>query len=297
VADKNKEVECFEKVLECNNILGDFAKNMRKQLIDCKDSIVVNSERPDIIVSSDDMTIGIEHCQIDVLFNIKNKKAQSMVKKHASEINKMVNKYKENDSLDDDINNGEAVEPIFRVLKDRFEYRDSFSYSSFIENFQRVCKEHNDKSNAYRNNLEILYSAKTIKLGCLVDIPYPNERAYAISYNKGIRNQYMDGIPVTNGILNVVQTMKGFDFVILCMHCFDSKSRSTKCYYFCPSNMEMGIKQQRIPIIYSFDLLSPYGFEKEMNIEFITNDQTTTDELSYTVKLTPKKSHKKTNKL
>ena len=79
MADKKKEQECLKKVLRCGTVKGQFARDIRKILLQKKEYIEYSGERPDIIIQDDSEVIGIEHCQVDVLFRKKKKKAQSMV--------------------------------------------------------------------------------------------------------------------------------------------------------------------------------------------------------------------------
>ena len=290
MANKEKEIDCLEKVLNCYSIKGEYAHYLRNLLKQKNNQIDLEGEKPDIIIDTGKEVIGIEHCQVDVLFKVKKKKAQSMNMKHIGDISKLIEKYKDNDLLDEDIRNGSAIEPVLDVLKDRFEYRDSFSYRVYLENFDRVCREHNAKCDNYRLRLDSLAQGKRSMLGCLIDIPYPNERKYSVSDKNGIKNKAINGIPLTKGMLNTIEKMVGFDFVILCMHCFDKPSRETKCFYFEPSNIYKGIKQQQIDYpIYSFELESPYGLGYKAKIDFAMNSNKTTDEqVAYTAIISKK---------
>ena len=75
MADKKKELECLEKVLNCKTVKGQFARDIRKALLQKKEYIDYSGERPDIIIQDDSEVIGIEHCQVDVLFKKKRKKS------------------------------------------------------------------------------------------------------------------------------------------------------------------------------------------------------------------------------
>lgn len=73
MADKKKELECIEKVLNCKTVKGQFARDKRETLIQKKEYIDCSGERTDIIIKDDSGVIGIEHCQVDVLFKTKKK--------------------------------------------------------------------------------------------------------------------------------------------------------------------------------------------------------------------------------
>ena len=88
---------------------------------------------------------GIEHCQVDELFKIKKRKAQSMVDSQRKNCENQVKKYMDKDLLDADIKSGAALEPVFEMVEERFALRNDFDYSVFIDNFRRVCKSHNDQ--------------------------------------------------------------------------------------------------------------------------------------------------------
>ena len=270
MADKNKEFECLEKVLNCKNVKGQFARDIREALLQKKEYINCRSERPDIVIQDDSEVVGIEHCQVDVLFKIKKKKAQSMIGKQNNKINELVEKYKDEELLEKDISNGKAVTSVLKLVEERYDYRNLFRYSDFIENFKRVCSEHNNNCGVYRENLNIIAAGKNISLACLVEIPYSRERVYCISDANGTREQAINGLPITESMLLAIQNMSGFDFVILCMHCLDypKKEKDIICYFFSPRAVVQGIKQQNIKPVYSFELLKPFGLPFKTDVRF-----------------------------
>ena len=155
----------------------------KKEYIDC------SGERPDIIIRDDFEVIGIEHCQVDVLFRKKKKKAQSMVGKQNNQIKELIEKYKDEELLEKDISNGTALTSVLQLVEERVDYRNLFKYSDFIDNFRRVCGEHNNNCGGYREKLNAIAAEKNITLACLVEIPYSKERVYRITDANGIRNQ------------------------------------------------------------------------------------------------------------
>lgn len=70
MADKSHERECFDRVIKCKNVSGDYAKKLHNILKLNKENII-ESERPDSIIKLEDGAIGIEHYQVDVLFKTK----------------------------------------------------------------------------------------------------------------------------------------------------------------------------------------------------------------------------------
>lgn len=273
MADKKKEQECLEKVLRCGTVKGQFARDIRKTLLQKKEYIDYSGERPDIVIWDDSEVIGIEHCQADVLFRKKKKKAQSMVGKQNNQINGLVGKYKDKELLEKDISNGTALTSALELVEERFDYRNLFKYSDFIENFRRVCGEHNNNCEVYRKKLNAIAAGKHITLACLVEIPYSREKAYRITDANGTRNQAINGLPITNDMLLAIQNMNGFDFVVLCMYCLDNpkKEKDIICYFFLPRAVVQGIKQQNIKPVYSFEFLNPFGLPFQTDVRFQTD--------------------------
>lgn len=270
MADKNKELECLEKVLICKTVKGQFARDIRKALIQKKEYIDYSGERPDIIIQDDLEVIGIEHCQVDVLFRKKKKKAQSMVGKQNNQIKGLIEKYKDEELLENDKSNGTALAAVLKMVEERFAYKNSFNYSDFIENFRRVCGEHNNNCSVYKENLNAIAAGKNITLACLVEIPYSKERVYRITDANGTRNQAINGLPMTRDMLLAIQNMNGFDFVILCMYCLDNpnKEKDIICYFFLPRAVVQGINQQNIKPVYSFELLNSFGLPFKTDVRF-----------------------------
>lgn len=273
MADKNKELECLEKVMNCKNVKGQFARDIREVLLQKKEYIDCSGERPDIIIQDDSEVIGIEHCQVDVLFRKKKKKAQSMVGKQNSQINELVEKYKDEELLEKDISNGTALTSALKLVEERFDYRNIFKYSDFIENFGRVCGEHNKNCGDYIGRLNAIAAGKNITLACLVEIPYLKEKEYRITDAKGTRDQAIRGLPITKDMLLAIQNMKGFNFVILCMYCLNNpkKEKDIICYFFSPRAVGQGIKEQNIKPVYSFELPPSFGLPFKTDVRFPTD--------------------------
>ena len=97
-----------------------------------------SGERPDIVIQDDSEVVGIEHCQVDVLFKIRKKKAQSMIGKQKNQFNKLVEKYKDEELLEKDISNGNALTSVLKLVEEKVDHKNSFNYSDFIGNFKRV---------------------------------------------------------------------------------------------------------------------------------------------------------------
>lgn len=80
--------------MNCKSVKGQFARDIREALLQKKEYINFNGERPDIVIQDDSEVVGIEHCQVDMLFKTKRKKAQSMIGKQNNQISGLVEKYK-----------------------------------------------------------------------------------------------------------------------------------------------------------------------------------------------------------
>ncbi|MBQ7708149.1 MAG: hypothetical protein IJT72_10280 [Lachnospiraceae bacterium] len=262
---KSREQECFEKVLRCRSVKGKFASDICKIFIENKDCIDYSGERPDIIINTDNEIIGIEHCRVDMLFKTKKKIAQSMIGIQQSKSERLVEKYKEKELLEEDINNGNALKPVLDMVEERFEYHNKFDYSAFISNFNRVSRDHNKNCKDYRERMKKISSEKEHSLVCLIEIPYLKKTVYQIEDSKGSRVQAIKGIPITWDMLCTIQNMKDFDIVIICLYCFDNPSddKDIVCYYFLPRAVKEAIKQQRIKPVISFDLTG------KMNVKFL----------------------------
>lgn len=251
---KSKERECLDRIIKCKNVTGKFATDIHNILVQCKDDIT-DSERPDFIIKLEDITIGIEHCMVDVLFKVKKHSAQSLIREQESISKRKIDEYKKSpETLDEEIKNGKSMEFVIEMLSERFKRREKFQYSVFINNFQTVCNNHNDKCDIYRKNIS--QNKEQSFLACIVEIPYPSTTSYLITdtqYNE--RVQAVKGFPITNDILNITESMDNFDIVIICMYCYDSPNNreNTKVLYFVPKNIQQDIKQQNIKPFIKFD--------------------------------------------
>lgn len=215
-----------------------------------------------------------------------------MVGKQNNKINELVAKYKDNELLEKDISNGTALTSALELVEERFDYRNLFKYSDFIENFRRVCGEHNNNCEVYRKKLNAIAAGKHITLACLVEIPYSMEKAYRITDANGTRNQAINGLPITNDMLLVIQNLNGFDFVVLCMYCLDNpkKEKDIICYFFLPCAVLQGIKQQSIKPVYSFEFSNLFRRTFQTDVRFPTDKyKTDNDNITFTAVVTQKR--------
>lgn len=66
MADKNKELECLEKVLKSKNVNGQYVRDLQKLLLQKKEYINCNSERSDIMIRCGFEVSGIENRALNV---------------------------------------------------------------------------------------------------------------------------------------------------------------------------------------------------------------------------------------
>ena len=260
---KSNESKCFEKVLKCPVNKGKTAFSIHKILLDSEHNVEFDRESPDIVIKNETEIIGIEHFQVDMLFKMKKRKAHSLIGIQNTKCEELVEKYKNDDLLDEDIDNGTAIRSVFEIVEERNRFRNRFNYQAFIKSMREISKGHNQKCEKYREKLNVVADRKRCTLAALIEIPYYNESTYKILDLKGIRKQAIKGMPITNDMLSIIRDMNGFDFVILCMHCMDkpNNNKGIVCYYFIPKNMTLGIREQMIKPIHSFDLVNKHEIE------------------------------------
>ena len=270
MADKSHERECLDKVIKCKNTSGNYAKQIHSILKLNKDNITEN-ERPDFIVKLEDGAIGIEHCQVDVLFKTKKHSAHSLMREQESRGLRKINDYKQHpDKLDEEIENGQSMEFALGMVEERFDARKEFNYSAFIDNFKDVCYNHNDKCVVYKERIIQNYSQ--CLLMCLMEIPYPNTLTYLITdKNNHKKEQALKGMPITEDIIHIIQNMDCFDVVIMCLYCYDDPNNSSKSYvlYFDPKAMPECIKQQNIRLYKQFD----YPHKENIKLSYIKTEE------------------------
>lgn len=95
-----------------------------------------------------------------------------------------------------------------------------------------------------------------------------------------------------------IQKMNGFDFVILCMYCLDNpkKEKDIICYFFSPRAVVLGIKQQNIKPVYSFDLWNPFGLPYKTEMRFPTDKyEIDNRKITFTAVVTKKENDITTN--
>ena len=252
--NKHYELECLNVLFDKNVVKGDFAQQMHRLLLGEEENFK-EFEKPDFILECEDGgVVGLEHCLVDVMFATKHKKAQSMVRMQDGEIHRKIDEYNSNpEKKEKELGDGTAMQWVIDKVNERFKRLENFSYPEFIANFRKVCEEHNSRCGNYRENLK---KYKQVTLACLVEIPYIEEaKGYiVIDRNLKARKQIITGIPITYDIVDILRSMTGFDFIIICTYSIEKpKSRThRKIYYFIPKNVMTGIKQQGINLYQSF---------------------------------------------
>ena len=218
MGSKVQEKACLDMLLN-DSPKSQFGKEIQRLI----NGQATESERPDFIINN----VGIEHFLVDVLYTTKRKRAMSLERVNSSTIVEKVDDYKENSkSLDDDIENGNAVSFIEDIVNSQINCTSDFSFSSFIENYRRIFNDHYDSRQEYRK--------KCAKLGFLIEIPYCSTH-YLIGAGKIIRNQIIKSIPIPIVMLEHIWENNELDFVILYIH---------------PINRTQKVKKKDVSLIY-----------------------------------------------
>ena len=262
MGSKEKEKECFKRLLKCKSVFGSLAQSFHKEL--CTNTLVIDDsgECPDLIIANSEIVFGIEHFQVDELFEIHRDKAKSLVGSQQNKCQQLVDKYHDKDLLDQDIKTGKAISPILDMVEERERSRSSFDYGLFISNCNRICKSHNLRTSAYKERITAISFGKKEKIYCLLEIPFLKVPYYWVTDAGGKRKQAIKGIPITKDILTLIEAMTGFDCVILCIHPLEEppKGKHNICYYFDPKNVRDCATSQGIHIFNTFALPNDSNF-------------------------------------
>lgn len=238
------EINCLNKVVS-SSVCGRYATAIHKYLKSiCTD--LNSSERPDFIYYDDTKAFGLEHCLVD---GLPNDKGDSFSRKANNDIKNAI-----------DNRNGDSEKDmveICSIVSDSLNCLSDFSYECFINSFTRVCLNHNSKCEkdgdyGYKNHLRKFSS--NITIGCLIEIPitYAYEK-YVITNNGKSTEKTLCTLPFTYDMLNIIEEMSAFDFVIVCVH----STKHTGVTYFNPKNMQRCIRQQHIKPCDSFEYKKP----------------------------------------
>ena len=261
--NKKQEKECLARVKKSKSVSGGSAKRIHDILTHPDGVMLTETESPDIVVLQPDLVIGVEHCQVDVLFETHREAAKSLVSSQNRKCHKLIEQYKDEGLLEKDIRSGTAVDEATKMVSDRLQHESEFNYDSFILNFQRICERHNQRCNSYRSLLHEVGNGRADALFLLIEIPLITQEKYLVSDLSGSRLQLLHGIPITEDMISIIGEMKGFDTVILCVHPFSEpiKGKHNYCLFFDPKRINDGVEEQRIHLYKSFSF--PYKCKVE----------------------------------
>ncbi len=275
MGSKEKEIKCIYNVIHSNQIRGSFSKQYHNML---KNSVILSEEfeRPDFVLSIDNEIYGIEHCQTDLLIQEKKKRTHNLLDVQNTEINKTINKYNGNpDLLDVEIANGQALKKPLELVEERINLISDFNYENFISNFKKVCSVHNDKCSEYIEHINSVYKRNPKFLGCLVEIHYPKIRKYKIvDANGNSREQALKHPPITKDMMNVISSMKKYEFVIVFMHEIEIAGKKPNYYifYVSPKDALKSISDQLILRVNSFELVSPFNIHCNAKVKISSDN-------------------------
>lgn len=252
MGNKIKEEQCIDRVLRCipkENTKALNFYNTIKNILPYKQK---NCERPDFIFKKDNFALGIEHCLVDGLYNQFD---DSFNRTKDSNIEKTVNDYKKNKDLD------KGTDALKRILTENFNAMDRFEYNNFIKIFNYTCSEHNGKCYdstipGYRSNLKTY--ALNYVLGCMIEIPLQETtKDYVLKRNGKEHIQRINRFPYTKDIIDILKSMTGFNFIIVCAYC----RYFTDVKYFDTKDIDNSIKEQKINLYDSFDYNFPFSVD------------------------------------
>ncbi len=262
MGNKEKEIKCLHNVIHSTKIIGSFSKQFH-DLLKNSELLSEEFERPDYVFKIINEIYGIEHCQADLLIHEKKRKTHNLLDIHNTEMNKIISKYDGNpDLLDEEIDNGKALKKPLELVEERMNKISDFNYDDFINNFRKVCSDHNDKCPLYVDHISAVYKTAPIFIGCLVEVHYPKIRKYIITDLKGnTRGQALHHPPITADMVNIISSMKNFKYVILYMHEIEINGKKPNYYicYISPKDAWKSIRNQFIPCVKRFELGNPFN--------------------------------------
>ncbi len=262
MGSKKIEFLCLEKVL-ISNTIGAYAKSVHRMIKEANNEKCIETERPDFVFLLNGTVIGLEHFLVDSLYN---QQEMSHSRQRNANIQHAVDNYAKHQDLD------KGLVELKSIFKNEFDAVSRFDYKVFINNFRKICMNHNVKCNngtetnpCYRDKLKI-YDGKDAKLGCLIEIPLADtHHDYVLTRGNHTHKQILNDIPYTKDIIKILSEMNGFDFIIVCAYC----KTFTKVAYFDPADVMSGIKEQNIKIYDSFDYYYKLSLD---NLDIIKNE-------------------------
>ena len=201
---KDAERKCLDMILSDKNVSTKFGKEINDKLASMKDSII-DAESPDFIFQNEKEVIGLEHFMVDTTTISGN---DSAIMRNKGVYREIVDKYKKDSSIEN------GIRGLEKGMTQYFNSIRNFDYKEFIDRFDRICSEHNDKAEGYRDRIKGKYN-KNVKLGCIIEIP-SQMNEYIVTDERYISSrQNINGVPLTVNMLMKIYKMQNFDFVII----------------------------------------------------------------------------------
>lgn len=127
------------------------------------------------------------------------------------------------------------------------------SYWDFVKEYTDKCKIAHHRKDEYVHALSEFN--KQITLACIIDIPYADVSSYSITdTKKRVNRRASNHLPISETMLQVIQMMNTYEFVILCTHCIDDDNyKRTDVKYFIPRSLGINLDQQNLRFCTKFE--------------------------------------------
>lgn len=207
---KQREEVTIKSFLNYKQLNSQYANQLQSTLLsmDFEDSW---KERPDLLFvnkNNKNKVIGIEHFLVDVLSEQQN--AYSRIRENQQA--QLLEKYG-GDKLEG--KQEVAAQELMNFIVRDLNKKDNIDCENFIFQFERVKNNHD--SEAYILALNKLYDQ--VSLGYIIEITYMQEEMWHVQEKSGnYHKMRLSGLPISKDMLDIVQSIKFADFVILCTH-------------------------------------------------------------------------------
>ena len=220
------------------------------------------SERPDFIINSQDVTYLIEHFLIDFCYD-GPKNNQSRSKRENRVVKGIYDLYHDPEigGIKDDDKEA-ALSDIETEINRIVNISNEFDYDKYMDAFIRVYVEHYNRIESYKKNA--LIKNTTIKMGFLIEFHCDTFRISAM-YNGGeVRfHNPQPAFPMTNDIISFFSRSEGLDFVILSQYMEGLPTEAKYVRVFEPSNNKRSIDVQRLKI---YEKVFYHPLNKELSL-------------------------------
>lgn len=242
-ANKNQQIEEERKILEIVLQKSNKPRHYTgKRIYKLLAGNIMQSDKPDFIINTDNLKIGLEHFLISTVMRGENYPLNIW------QINEYSNLYKSytgnKDSINADIDSGVIPKKVENLVNEIVSIRNKFTYKDFIERF---CNALGDEGNHvkhidhYKKNCDIL--------GFMVELPDISNGMYQL--NGSSVSQQFAIMPFSNDMCNCIDSLftkyKNLSFLIFV---FDKN----KVLYLSSKNWKNDLKIQNVHICKYFDI-------------------------------------------